>query len=337
MTSTTETNSQIAGLSVVLQPSSRMNATPLRTWLSQLESFPAWVPLAKHNGVNKVLAVLSDSQKYPDILQHIFSHISYRTALEWQGKPYELTGVEVDNHDLHVLEIAVFASDVLPPTLGRAIHAQCFHWLTNASPALADELHSREPFPITLATKPGNSRNQLYIRIAVLQRQLLAPLLWGMSRDIGCNITLTGIDCQLGKWIDIKHAASYESLMQVKAQDIIELEFLSPTSFKQGQRIQPFPLPELVFSSLLRRWNSLAPSPYQLPLVEWEGLTCAYDLNTVALKMKAGAEIGSVGWVRYQFPDPQQAQIATTLAHFAGFAGVGRKTAMGMGQTKFSH
>lgn len=336
MTFTTESNSQIAGLSVVLQPSVKTDVTPLQSWLSDLESCPTWIPLAKHNGVNKVLVALSDCSQYPNILQPIFSQISYRTALEWQGQPYEFMGVEIDNHDLHALEIAVFASDILPHTLGRAIHAQCFQWLANASPDLAKELHSQEIFPITLATKPSASRNQIFIRIGILQRQLLAPLLWGMSRDIGCDITLTGIPCRLGKWIDIKHSASYESLMQVPPQKMITLEFLSPTSFKQGQKIQPFPLPELVFSSLLRRWNHLAPEAYRLPHVEWDGLICAYDLKTVALKMKSDPEIGAKGSVRYQFSDPQQAQIATTLAHFAGFAGVGRKTTMGMGQTRIS-
>ncbi len=40
----------------------------------------------------------------------------------------------------------------------------------------------------------------------------------------------------------------------------------------------------------------------------------------------------SIGWVRYRFPDPEQARIATILSHFAFFSGVGRKTALGMGQ-----
>lgn len=48
--------------------------------------------------------------------------------------------------------------------------------------------------------------------------------------------------------------------------------------------------------------------------------------------MEGGAEIGTQGWVKYRFNEPEQAQIATSLAHFAVFAGIGRKTAMGMGQ-----
>ena len=152
-------------------------------------------------------------------------------------------------------------------------------------------------------------------------------------QDIGGEITLTGIPCRLGKWVEILQTNSFEALSQVSPQKLIELQFLSPTSFKQSQVIQPFPLPELVFGSLLRRWNAFAPVELQFPVIEWKGVTSAYELKTYAHKMKGGAEIGTQGWVRYEFP-PEQAAIATVLAHFADWAGVGRKTAMGMGQTR---
>ncbi len=84
----------------------------------------------------------------------------------------------------------------------------------------------------------------------------------------------------------------------------------------------------------MRRWNTFAPPELQFPEVEWNGLVSAYDLKTHALKMEGGAEIGAQGWVKYRFLDSQQARIATILAHFATFAGVGRKTAMGMGQVR---
>jgi CRISPR-associated endoribonuclease Cas6 len=115
----------------------------------------------------------------------------------------------------------------------------------------------------------------------------------------------------------------------------ITLQFLTPTSFKQNQNIQPFPLPDLVFNSLLRRWNRFAPAELQFPQVQWQALISAFELKTHALKMEAGAEIGAKGWIKYRFPDPEQARIASVLANFAVFSGVGRKTAMGMGQTTF--
>ncbi|WP_084555177.1 CRISPR system precrRNA processing endoribonuclease RAMP protein Cas6 [[Phormidium ambiguum] IAM M-71] len=331
---TSENELPIAGLSLVLQPTNSSNITPLQTWLSDIEPLPIWIPLVRKNGVNKVLAVASHSEQYAEIIPSIFGQISQRTAVQWQGQPYELTGVEIDRHELHIVEISLLTSEPLPPSLGRAIHALCFHWLATADAALAEQLHNSDLFPFTLVVKPGKTANQLTLRISILQRELLAPLLWGMSQDMGSEITLTNIPCRLGNWVNIQHSTSFAALAQVPSQNTIELQFLSPTSFKQEQVIQPFPLPELVFSSLWRKWNALASKELQLPEIEWQGFTAAYELQTVALKMKGVAEIGAKGWVRYQFPNSTQAQIATTLAHFATFAGVGRKTAMGMGQAK---
>jgi len=212
---------------------------------------------------------------------------------------------------------------------------QCLKWLGSADAVIAEQLHQQDSLPITLAIKFSSSQ-QMQLRIALLRRELLAPLLWGLSEDLGGEITLTGIPCKVGKSVEILRASSFEKLAQVPPEQVVELHFLSPTSFKQGKDVQPFLLPELVFSSLLRRWNALAPKHLQFPVVEWKGLTSAYELKTYALKMEAGSEIGTQGWVRYRFPDIDQAKIATVLAHFAFFAGVGRKTAMGMGQVRLS-
>ncbi|AFZ22190.1 CRISPR system precrRNA processing endoribonuclease RAMP protein Cas6 [Allocoleopsis franciscana] len=62
-----------------------------------------------------------------------------------------------------------------------------------------------------------------------------------------------------------------------------------------------------------------------------QGVVSAYNLKTRTLTLNGTAEIGTTGWARYRFNDPEQAKVATILAHFAEFAGVGRKTAMGMG------
>jgi len=69
---------------------------------------------------------------------------------------------------------------------------------------------------------------------------------------------------------------------------VIELQFLS-TSFKQAQGIQPFP-PELVLAVYCDA-GMLAPIELQFPVVEWKGLTAAYELKTHAFKMKAGQKL----------------------------------------------
>ncbi|MHC5935987.1 CRISPR system precrRNA processing endoribonuclease RAMP protein Cas6 [Nostoc sp.] len=332
MTSTKETEATFAGLSVVLkQVETSISPTPLISWLSEIQLLPIWIPLRINEGVTKIMPVLPNSVLYPNLMQSICQQIAQNTLVEWWQKSYELTGVEVDSHALHIIQVAVASAAPLP-TLGRAIHAQCFQWFATADTALAEHLHQQNSLPLTVAIQYV-SPQKMQLRITLLKKELLAPLLWGLSTNLGESIMLADIPCRLGKWIDILQATSFEKLVQIPPQSLIELRFLSPTSFKQSRAVQPFPLPELVFNSLLRRWNTFALPELQFPEIEWNGLVSAYDLKTYALKMEGGAEIGAEGWVKYRFLDPEQARIATTLAHFATFAGVGRKTAMGMGQT----
>lgn len=235
----------------------------------------------------------------------------------------------------------------LPPTLGRAIHAQVMQWLSLGNPQLAEAVHNSQDSPMSIsnllgyrraATKPGDD---FYFRVALLHGDLINPLLAGLE-EWGTKpfslaefpFVIRSIDSIPGThpWVG---ATDYGLLAKTpKISGDITLNFLSPTSFKQRQDIQPFPLPELVFGNLLRRWNTFAPEELQFPLVEWQGITSAYELKTHALKMEAGVEIGASGWVSYRFRDSEQAKIANILAHFAFFSGVGRKTAMGMGQVK---
>jgi CRISPR-associated endoribonuclease Cas6 len=326
---------ELAGLSLVLQSSTaKIKSTPLSDWLSECEHSLAWVPLAKKQGVTKIFVASSPPELYPELMEVLWLKMSKDRTIEWLGNTYEVTGVEVDSAELHVLQIPIYATAILPLTLGRAIHALFFHWLELADSALAEKLHAQETLPISIVMVSGKSPRQMFLKIGIFQKKFLAPLLWGLSQDLGNEITLGGVTCSLGHCVEIVQSSRFELLCQVPSQKEVSLQFLSPTSFKQSQVIQPFPLPELVFGSLLRRWNAFAPVEFQFSPVEWRGMTSAFELKTQVLKMKAGAEIGATGWVRYEFPDSNQAQIAATLAHFASFAGVGRKTAMGMGHVR---
>lgn len=336
MTYTKDNEANIAGLTVVLKSLKHSaQPIPLDAWLPEMENAPTWVPLTQQNGVTRVMPV-STPQVYPALMQTICQQISWNTSVEWQGKIYELTGIEIDTHELHILEIPISPVKSLPLTTGRAIHAQCFQWFATANADLADQLHRAETLPITLSLKT-RSPHQATLRINLLQRELLAPLLLGVSKDLDTEISVANIPCRLGHSLNIVQTNSFQQLVQTPCQETITLQYLTPTSFKNDKHIQPFPLPELVFSSLRRRWNSFAPEDLHFPRIDWQGLVSAFDIKTRALKMEGGAEIGSVGWVRYQFPDPEQARIATILAHFATFAGVGRKTAMGMGQVQLKY
>lgn len=269
---------------------------------------------------------------YSVLLQLISEQLAHTPAVEWLGRNYEISSVEVASDDLYIIQVALTSRQPIPNSLERAVHAHCLEWFAIADAALSEQLHQQDTSAISLGTERISAR-QIRLRIGLLQPHLLAPLLWGMSSDLGREIALAHTSCRLGKQVKIAAASSFQRLVEQPAQAALELEFLSPTSFKQGNIIQPFPLPELVFSNLHKRWNSFAPPALRFPEVEWQGMVSAYELRTEILRMRKEVEIGFQGWIKYRFVDEEQAQIATALARLADFSGVGRKTTMGMGQT----
>ncbi|MDJ0795708.1 MAG: CRISPR system precrRNA processing endoribonuclease RAMP protein Cas6 [Calothrix sp. MO_167.B12] len=254
---------------------------------------------------------------------------------------------------LHSIVIELAATDVgeIPPTLSRALHALVLKWLAAGNQSIAEAVHGSQNSPLTISGLLGNRRrggvrigDYFYFRIGLLDGNLIQPLMQGLELSEAQSIVLADFPFVLRNMYalpgthQLAGAADYALLSHPpQVLNDIELNFLSPTSFKQNQGVQTFPLPELVFNSLHRRWNIFAPEQYQLPTCEWNALVTAYELKTYALKMEGGTEVGAQGWVRYRFKEVEIACIATTLANFAFFAGVGRKTAMGMGQTQLGN
>lgn len=324
---------QLAGLQLVLRPMPpSQQAIPLPEWLPESACRPFWLTLAPKQGMNKVMPVLPTMTGYPKLFQAICQQLTQANLIEWQGRHYEITGVETLTDSLYMIQFVIAHQQALPASLNRAMHGMCLQWFASTDLELANQLHQASSSPFTISARFKN-RQQLQVKITVLQAELLSALLWGLCPDLGQEIAITDVPCQVSSQIQIVTSSRYEKLAQVAPKDPLELEFLTPTSFKQEQFIQPFPLPNLVFGGLLRRWNEFAPEPLKFERTDWSVLVAEYELRTRAFRMKTD-EIGTEGWVRYRLPDAEQAASATTLAHFALFSGVGRKTAMGMGQTQ---
>lgn len=129
----------------------------------------------------------------------------------------------------------------------------------------------------------------------------------------------------------------------------LTLQFCTPTAFRQRKYDSSLPTAERVFGSLLRRWNRY--SQIELPK---EILTHLQDSQVnirteVAVDPRSqfqhtGAKTnpcnyftGCVGKVTFRIlgkVDSTTIQQLNTLADFALYAGVGRKTPMGMGITR---
>lgn len=117
----------------------------------------------------------------------------------------------------------------------------------------------------------------------------------------------------------------------------LALRFFSPTGFNSQGRQMSFPLPELVFTSLLNRWR------YWINAQAWPGLEqvlpriniSRYDLKSAVVSGKnKSLRKGCVGFCRYDLTPlrVKERQACHTLAAFARYAGIGYKTGQGLGQ-----
>lgn len=119
----------------------------------------------------------------------------------------------------------------------------------------------------------------------------------------------------------------------------VKLQFLSPTSFKQGPGDLPLPLPGNVFRTPFVVWNSFAPAPLKIP-DEWlawcgrEVFVTEHQIQTATIALsREDSFTGFVGGVTFtaHHGDDSSRCIWNALAQLTAYCGVGRKTTMGMG------
>jgi CRISPR-associated endoribonuclease Cas6 len=160
-------------------------------------------------------------------------------------------------------------------------------------------------------------------------------------------------------------ASTYQKLMQA-AQALhdtpthIHFEFASATTFRsEGANISA-PLPHLVFNSLANRWAEITGWALREKSL-WNAFTRYHIMlndhmtHTEMVRVKEGGkEIGFTGQAVYEFKStndalarenpaleaeiksdyPNLCRVASMLADYAQFAGVGRKTSTGLGMAR---
>jgi CRISPR-associated endoribonuclease Cas6 len=151
--------------------------------------------------------------------------------------------------------------------------------------------------------------------------------------------------------------------MRFSKHPALTLEFASLTTFSRGNaRIGygmhhvMFPLSQLVFQSLLRRWEEIAP-PDLVGVIQKERveqylqedgvIAIDYDLKAHQLRFTTHLQRGFVGTCTYQLrgtDEPTTPDAPLTLrqqiyllAQLAFYCGIGYKTAMGLGQSRLLH
>lgn len=117
----------------------------------------------------------------------------------------------------------------------------------------------------------------------------------------------------------------------------IELNFLTSTSFKKNEEYKIFPELPLVFNNLIRKWNvysdSMVLGEERLGNKLAESMCITdYRLHTHPFSVEGRRIRAFRGNIRLGlFKNDITRRMASMLAAFADYAGIGIKTAMGMG------
>lgn len=262
-----------------------------------------------------------------------------------------------------VLTLTSPTETTLPPHLGRANYAATLAALQQVDPALGPALHDGEgPKPLTcsglLPTAEGQGNMHIhagasyYLRLtgltplasqaldaAFLQKP---PTTWTLADH---EFTVSHVCCNADEepWsgcTTYENLAATQLLQPSHLPRRVSLLFHSPTAFQSKEMHVPVPLPNLVFGSLVDRWNTFSPvtlSPEMRRFAEEMVALSSYHLESRAVQQKNGVPIiGGVGRATYTALGGDRYWLATMqmLADFALYSGVGVKTTIGLGQVR---
>lgn len=260
-----------------------------------------------------------------------------------------------------VFKLKALTEGRIPKTQGRLLHAAFFRLLQSYSAELATCVHEdvrfkaftvSELFPAHEAKYSGdyitvNKGESFYWRITVLHDSLLQAVL---AVEPGYAIQAGTLSLRLEQVItdDDTYGATavldvnelIAACLRVESVKKIQFRFTSPISFRSFQDDYPFPLPQLIFGSIVDKWNLAAmPVPFDRETVReaaakllpesWSGKT-----RQVYLKKDRGVT-GFTGYFSFNVSMLSQSeqQMLLLLAQFSQFSGVGRLTGQGLGQT----
>ena len=192
-----------------------------------------------------------------------------------------------------------------------------------------------------------------------LHDELLPALPGSEARLYQAHLEITGATCdaKVHPWAG---TSTYEQLSRTYLMEMdrpprrsMTLHFASPTTFRRSSAASdeeggrgrivhnvPLPLPDLVFGSYLRRWNNFAPVELPVEAQRYAEACLAisrYRLQTVLIEFGRMREVGFVGkcsFTALHF-DAYWLRVMNLLAAFAFYAGTGRHTVLGLGQTRW--
>lgn len=254
-----------------------------------------------------------------------------------------------------VVRLHAIGGEPSPRPHGHGVQALFLDLVRQVAPAIAEELHADAPSkPYTVAVLPRRSRDLVELRISLLRTDLFQPFVQAMLQQMPSEepLRLGQARLRIGDVIGTPAPqghpwAGYSSFADLHSgaepAHTVVLEFATATAVSQGarpdgkQRLALLPDPLLIFPSLAKRWNELAPARLRLDaevvrVAAADTLVTRYRAESTEINLGKGPQKGFVGIVAYELPtDETEARLLALLADAALYLGVGMKTARGMG------
>ncbi|BAB77848.1 CRISPR-associated endoribonuclease Cas6 [Anabaena sp. FACHB-709] len=236
------------------------------------------------------------------------------------------------------------------------LHAWFLHQVQQVDPDLSAYLHdgeSEKPFNISaLEGQLLPSGKQLRLEAKQTYHwhinalsQKVALFLKEWLTNLPKTIELSGTPLQI-KQVSIAHApTTYAQLLQPSTQpSLVNLSFVSPTSFRRKGHHFPLPVPENLFHSYLRRWNDFSNMLVnQESFLEWIDENVIIHQHRLQSEKVAAGKRGSVtgftgaislGLSRAGLANADFTKLFYALVQLSPYCGTGHKTTFGLGQTR---
>ncbi len=243
------------------------------------------------------------------------------------------------------------------PVTGAAphlAHAAFLDLVRRLDPALSNRLHAeaaRKPFTVRLLSLKGradaNETNAL--RLTLLDDALFAPIVGGIlqAQDVALRIGDSHIRItRIATHPDAHHLAGFATYEQISREagpcSRIAMRFVSPTVFRSQGRDVLWPDPRLVWQSWVRAWNThcdpelSVDEEYLLAEAIPSVLVTSQQVTSRRFRVAEGVLSGFIGAVQFDLKrlKPDDRRLLSRLAEYAFYCGTGRKTTMGLGQTR---
>lgn len=225
-----------------------------------------------------------------------------------------------------------------PASMGSVLHGALMERLPEDYAAY---LHTENLRPYSQSIRWDRARERVIWRIGTLDRaaaEIIGAVLQSLEhihlRQKGYTVDVQNIQCV--------SQSSYQDIADTyfrakTAPRGAEIHFLTPTSFKRDGAYILLPESALILQSLLLRWNAFCPDirieedNLAQELASHIHLT-RYALRSAAFSVEGYSIRGFRGQIALRFTGSDMVRrILGTLLAYAPYAGIGIKTALGMG------